>query len=156
MHQDGAGAGGAGRDAFLATTYRGAFGAHLHPIEPGDGEEGRLAEGSHCQRLARGSAEQHPTLSQSDCFEVYRKEWCWCGVQRFSKIGPPLGLLSDLLSRASRGFIESSSASETDSACAVAKVVAVGRSAAVFTRILRSRQKVSLFRRSGAATGRYK
>jgi hypothetical protein len=47
---------------------------------------------------ARSRAEQHPALSQSDCFKVYRKEWCWCGVQRFSKIGPPLGLLRDLYS----------------------------------------------------------
>ena len=56
------------------------------------------------------------------------------------------------LSRASRGFRECSSASETDSGCNVAKVVAVGRSAAVVIRSSRSRQKVSVFRLSGAAT----
>ena len=56
------------------------------------------------------------------------------------------------LSRASRGFRECSSASETDSGCNVAKVVAVGRSAAVFIRIVRSRQILSLFRLSGGAT----
>ena len=58
------------------------------------------------------------------------------------------------LSRASRGFRECSSASETDSGCNVAKVVAVGRSAAVFIRIVRSRQILSLFRLSGGATHR--
>ena len=60
------------------------------------------------------------------------------------------------LSRASRGFRDCSSASETDSGCTAAKVVAAGRSAAVFIRSLRSRQnqKVSLFRLSGAATRR--
>ena len=73
MHQDGAGAGGAGRDEFLATTYRGAFGAHLYPIEPGE----RKRVGSPRAAIANGSlegrrsAEQHPALSQSDCFEVY-------------------------------------------------------------------------------------
>ena len=53
---------------------------------------------------------------------------------------------SSLHSRASRGFRECSSASETDSGCNVAKVVAVGRSAAVVIRSSRSRQKVSVFR----------
>ena len=40
------------------------------------------------------------------------------------------------LSRASRGFKESSSASETDSGCTLADQVAEGRSAAVFIRML--------------------
>ena len=57
MHQDGAGAGGAGRDEFLATTYRGAFGAHLHPIEPGEGKR----VGSPRAAIANGSLEGRPS-----------------------------------------------------------------------------------------------
>ena len=56
------------------------------------------------------------------------------------------------LSRASRGFRESSSASETDSGCTIADSVAEGRLAAGFITILWSQQKFSFFRLSGAAT----
>ena len=56
------------------------------------------------------------------------------------------------LSRASRGFRERSSASETDSGCTIADEVAEGRLAAGFITILWSQQKFSFFRLSGAAT----
>ena len=56
MHQDGAGIGGAGRDEFLATTYRGAFGALLHSIEPGE----RKRVGSPRAAIANGSLEGRP------------------------------------------------------------------------------------------------
>ena len=62
---------------------------------------------------------------------------------------------SSHLSRASRGFRERFIwASDTDSRCTSVDTVAAGRSAAGFIRIVRSRQKVSLFCPSGAATRR--
>ena len=64
MHKDGAGAGGAGRGEFMATICRGAFEAHLHPIEPGE----RKRVGSPRAAIANGSlertAEHHPALSR--------------------------------------------------------------------------------------------
>ena len=56
---------------------------------------------------------------------------------------------SELLQKEVLGITE---ASEMDSARTVAEVVVVGRSAKRFIMNLRSRQKVSLFRLSGAAT----
>ena len=54
----------------------------------------------------------------------------------FFPTAPSVGCLADLDTRASRGFIESSSASEMDSGCTVADKVAEGHLAAGFIRIL--------------------
>ena len=80
MHKDGAGAGGAGCGEFLAPTYRGAFGAHLHPIEPGEAKR----VGSPRAAIDNGSlertAEQHPALVTIGLFQGLPKGavlvWC--------------------------------------------------------------------------------
>ena len=51
MQKDGAGAGGAVRGELLATICRGAFNAHLHPVEPG----ARKRVGSVRAAIANGS-----------------------------------------------------------------------------------------------------
>ena len=70
-------------------------------------EEGQLAEGSHCQTAAPRTAQGRIGTNYPDCFKVYRKERCWCGVQRFSRIGGCKGFLSDLPFGGTNSFIHS-------------------------------------------------